>query len=167
MPGIYSTLNIGKSALLTQQLAMEVAGHNIANVNTEGYSRQRLQMETNPPFDYYPGQIGSGVRGAEVSRIVDSYTEGQIRTEAQSLGWWEANQSALEGVEALFSGYGLGDALGEFWNAWEDLADNPEGDAERTVIKNRALYLTDLFGRIGGELSTDRKSTRLNSSHYS
>ncbi len=164
MPGIYASLNIGKSALLTQQLAMEVAGHNIANVNTEGYSRQRLLMATNTPVDYGPGQIGTGVHGAEVRRVADNYVSGQIDAESRTLGWWQTYQSALEGVESLFSDYGLGDALCEFFNAWEDLANNPEGDAERTVIKNRAEALTDLFGRIDRELEKVRSGSGIDGS---
>ena len=78
MPGIYGVLNIGKGALLTQQKAIDVTGHNIANVNTPGYSRQRVNMETNTPIPFAPGQMGTGVNAVEIQRIYDSFLGVQI-----------------------------------------------------------------------------------------
>ena len=67
--GIYSTLNIGRDAIITSQRAIELTGHNIANVNTPGYSRQRLILQAKTPIDIGVGQMGSGVDVNGIERI--------------------------------------------------------------------------------------------------
>jgi len=59
MPDIYGILNVARGALLTQQRAIDVTGHNIANVNTPGYSRQRVNMQTNTPIPFFTRTNGN------------------------------------------------------------------------------------------------------------
>jgi len=137
MSSIYGVLSVGKQALLTQQEALNVTAHNIANVNTPGYSRQRVTMETTAPTTMSAGQVGTGVTVSGIERVYDRYVTDQIRNENQALGRWQAEKSALEQVEVVFdetSGYGLNASMGEFWNAWQDLANNPSGQTERQML---------------------------------
>lgn len=155
MPDIFGILNVGRGALLAQQKAIDVTGHNIANVNTLGYSRQRINMETNVPISFWPGQMGTGVRAAEVQRIYDRFLGTQINNENQNMGKWEAQKGALEKVEMIFdeaSGFGLNLAMSDFWNAWQDLSDNPSGQAERTVVLAKGERLADTFQGIYSNL---------------
>ena len=155
----YAILNAG-IALLTQQRAIDVTGHNIANVNTPGYSRQRVNMETNEPVSSLPGQIGTGVRAAEIQRIYDRFLGAQINDENQNLGSWEAQRSSLERVEINFdesSGYGLNRAMSEFWNAWQDLANNPSDYAGRAVLLANSETLTTTFNDIYSNLEQIQK----------
>lgn len=149
--GIYSTLNIGRDAILTQQRAIEVTGHNIANVNTPGYSRQRLVLTPKDPIPTWAGQMGTGVQGIEVERIVDYYLGDQINSSAQDLARWEAQRDTLERVEVVLdetTGYGLNDAMSEFWNAWQDLASNPSGNTQRSLLVGVSENLSNTFNRI-------------------
>ncbi len=139
--GLFGMMDIGKGALLASQKGIDVAGHNIANVNTPGYSRQRAVMATGLPLSATPGQVGTGVTVQEVIRIHDQYIEAQLRTETSSLGRWEAEKGVLERLEMLVQGYGLDSVMGEFWNAWEDLSNNPSGQAERVVLLSRSENL--------------------------
>ena len=110
MPDIYGILNVARGALLTQQRAIDVTGHNIANVNTPGYSRQRVNMQTNTPIPFSPGQMGTGVNAVEIQRIYDRFLGVQISNENQNLGRWEAQKGSIEKVEMILdetSGYGL------------------------------------------------------------
>ena len=155
MSNVFGILNTGRTALLTQQKAIDVTGHNIANVNTDGYSRQRVNMETNEPYSSQPGQTGTGVRAAEIQRIYDRFLGAQINNENQNLGNWETQKGVLERVEIIFdesSGYGLNQAMSEFWNAWQDLANNPSDYAGRAALLAKSETMTTTFNNICSNL---------------
>ena len=162
MPDIYGILNVARGALLTQQRAIDVTGHNIANVNTPGYSRQRVNMQTNTPIPFAPGQMGTGVDAVEIQRIYDRFLGVQISNENQNLGKWEAQKECIEKAEMILdetSGYGLSQAMSEFWNAWQDLANNPSGHTERTSLKTKSEILANTFNKIYSGLQQIQKDT--------
>jgi len=153
--GMYSALNIGRDALLTHQRGIEVTGHNIANVNTPGYSRQRLVLTAKDPIPTWAGELGTGVQGIQIERIVDSYLSDQINNSAQDLGRWESQRDSLERVEIVFdetTGYGLNNAMSEFWNAWQDLSNNPSGSAQRNLLVGISTNLSNTFNNTYSEL---------------
>ncbi len=165
MPDIYGILDVARRALLTQQRAIDVTGQNIANVNTPGYSRQTVNMETCEPISFLPGQIGTGVRAAEIRRIYDRFLGTQINTENQNSGRWEAQKSSLERVEIIFdesSGYGLNQAMSEFWNAWQDLANNPTGHTERVTLLSKSETMADTFNKTYSDLQQIQKDSDSN-----
>ena len=155
MPDIYGILNTASRSLLTQQKAIDVTGQNIANVNTPGYSRQRVVMEPSTPINFEPGQMGTGVKAAEIQRIYDGFIGGQINGENAKLGQWEATESGLARIELIFnesSGVGLQQAMGEFWGAWQDLVNNPSGYPERTVLLSSSQTLARTFNTMSENL---------------
>jgi len=155
MSNVYGILNTARTALFTQQNAIDVAGHNIANVNTPGFSRQRVDMKTNAPLFSQPGQMGAGVNAAEIQRIYDQFLGKQINDENQSLGNWEAQKGIYERVEVLFnesSGYGLNQAMSEFWNAWQDMANNPFDLASRVALLAKSETMTTSFNNMCSNL---------------
>jgi flagellar hook-associated protein 1 FlgK len=146
MTQVFGLLSIGAGALLSQQRAITVTGNNIANVNTPGYSRQRLNMETNRPMDTSFGPVGMGVQTTTVARVYDRFLGVQVNNESANLGRWEAQKGALERVEVVFDesgGYGLNQALSDFWNSWQDLSMNPSGTNERLVVAAKSQALAD------------------------
>ena len=145
MTDIFGILNIGKNALETQQMAINVTGQNIANVNTPGYTRQRVNMVSTSSTSIQGMPIGTGVKATEVQRIYDGFVDRQLNIENQKLGTWEGMQGSLELVEITFneaSGYGLGEAMDGFWNAWQDLAMNPSGYVERISLLSKSNTLS-------------------------
>jgi flagellar hook-associated protein 1 FlgK len=155
MTDLFGVLNIGTSALLLQQRAINVTGNNIANVNTPGYSRQRLNVAANAPVDSITGPIGTGVHSGAVERIYDRFLGLQLNNQNANLGRWEAQKGMLERVEAVFDesgGYGLNQALSDFWNAWQDLSLNPSGPIERSVAAATSEILADTIRQKYGEL---------------
>ena len=159
MAGIYGVLHVGKQALLTHQEALNVTAHNIANVNTPGYSRQRVVMETTTPITTGAGQVGSGVTVSGIERVYDRYLNNQISNENETLGRWEAEKGGVERVEVVFnetSGYGLNAAMSEFWNGWQDLANNPSGHTERETLLAKGETLADNFQQSYNDLSAIR-----------
>jgi flagellar hook-associated protein 1 FlgK len=147
IPGL---LSIGSKALMAQQKGINVTGNNIANVNTPGYSRQRLNMSSDVPIMTGNGLMGSGAKANKVERVYQRFLGVQINHETQSLGQWEAHKEGLERVELIFNesgGYGLNQVMSEFWNAWQDLTNNPSGSVERTVLVAKSEVLTATFSK--------------------
>jgi flagellar hook-associated protein 1 FlgK len=161
MTGIYGViLNAGRGALIAQQKAIEVTGNNIANVNTPGYSRQVANLVPNEPIQCGPGLVGTGVRADEVKRIYDRFLGLQINNENEQLGRWEAKKGALERVEIVFdesSGYGLNQAMSEFWNAWQDLVNNPSGNVERVTLLAKSETMATTFSSMYSSLEQIQK----------
>jgi flagellar hook-associated protein 1 FlgK len=150
MMDIFGVLNMGSKALTVQQKGIYVTGNNIANVNTPGYSRQRLIMSSDVPINTGIGPVGSGVTANEVERVYQRFLGVQINNETQSLGQWEAHKDSLERVESIFNesgGYGLNQVMSEFWNGWQDLTNNPSGPVERTVLVAKSEMLAATFSQ--------------------
>ena len=148
MGGIYGVLQAGNQALLAQQRGIEVTGHNIANVNTPGYSRQTVNMRANAPTMTSQGLVGTGVTAKDSKRVYDGFVGAQIDKENEELGRWDAQKAALERVEIILdesSDSGLNKSMGEFWNAWQDLTNNPSGNVERVALLGNAETLAFEF----------------------
>jgi flagellar hook-associated protein 1 len=148
MSGVYGVLQTGTQALLAQQKGIEVTGHNIANVNTPGYSRQTVNMQVNAPTMTSQGLVGTGVTARDSKRVYDGFVGTQIDNESEEMGRWDAQKTALERVEIILdesSDNGLNKTMGEFWNAWQDLTNNPSGNVERVALLGNAEALAFEF----------------------
>jgi flagellar hook-associated protein 1 FlgK len=148
MYGILSGFEIGKRALLSQQFGLNVTGHNIANVNTPGFSRQRAILTTTYPDLDIKGALGTGVDVSGVNRYRDIFFDSQYRQESQNLGRWSSLQRTLKQLETVFnepSDQGLNTLMDNFWNAWQDLSTNPESQAARSTLKEQSLVLVNAF----------------------
>ena len=86
MSTIGTLLETARKAMLAQQVSMNVTGHNIANVNTPGYSRQRALLQTAPPLRIPSGLLGTGVNVQGIERLRNRFVDQQIRTTNDSLG---------------------------------------------------------------------------------
>ncbi len=140
-------LDIGVSGLLTYQNALNTTSHNIANSDTEGYSRQRTLMSTQTPELTGAGWIGSGVKVVGIDRIYDNYLANQVRT-AQSvsskLGVFSSYAERIDNVLAD-PNIGLDPAIQGFFGAVQLLADDPSSIPSRQVLLAEAKSLTDRF----------------------
>ncbi|HOB19800.1 MAG TPA: flagellar hook-associated protein FlgK [Candidatus Atribacteria bacterium] len=158
MSGIFSTFNIAKRGLFAQQNAVSTTSHNIANANTEGYSRQRVHFETTPAhFKTGVGVIGTGVDIASINRIRDAYLDTQVRYETGILGRYNARQEILEQVEMVFmepSESGLSTVMGKMWDAWQELSKSPESSYARAIVRDQALTFTDSLNHMYEQLET-------------
>lgn len=144
MAGIHTILDIAQWSLHAQQLGIGVTSHNIANVNSEGYSRQRLVLEPARPQNYAPGQLGRGVRPVTIERLYDRFLGIQLRNELSTQGSLSAQAAYYRQLEAVYSGLSdsdLGAQLQSFWSAWEDLSLHPEGTTERVAVREAAQQL--------------------------
>jgi flagellar hook-associated protein 1 len=157
MPNIYGLMTIARSALITQQKAIDITGNNIANVNTPGYSRQRLNLVQNSPVRINDTTMSTGVKAEQrIQRFYDQFLGAQLNTENEELGRWEAQKNALEKTEMMFdeiTGYGLSAAMSDYWNAWQDVTNNPSGHVERVSLVNAGLYLSSTFTKLRAGLT--------------
>jgi len=162
---IFSALSSAKLGLLAQQLAIEVTGQNIANVETEGYSRQDVTFEANTPRHAIKygsmHQIGTGVRVAGIERAHDQFLFEQIMDEGDLSGSTEVKKDIFEQLEVLFnegSGRSLNDALSSFFASVHDLATNARGLSERADLVSKAEHLASTFNQTGKQLSTIQRN---------
>lgn len=148
-------LEVAKKALFAQQRGLYTTGHNISNVNTDGYSRQRVNFETSipyPPRAFYkpkiPGQFGTGVEIGTIQRIRDEFLDFQYRIENSRASYWEKRSEALSRMEELLnepSENGLSKTLDQFWQALQDLTDDVQNPGARSVVAQRALAFAETF----------------------
>ncbi|MFH1148688.1 MAG: flagellar hook-associated protein FlgK [Pseudomonadota bacterium] len=156
MSGIGGVLSIAKTALFAQQMAIEVTSHNVANVNTPGYTRQQLILQANNPTPVSVGQIGSGVQGQEIMQFYDEFMTLKVNQKASALNAYDSKQSSMQVIETLFNETtqeGMSALLGQFWAAWQDLGNNPTGKAERSTLVQRAELLIDQFQSVYSDLA--------------
>ena len=152
---IFSILNTAKLGLLSQQLAIEVTGQNIANVQTEGYSRQQVNFEATTPRSFSLGQLGTGVRVAGIERSHDEFLFSQILSEGDTLGRFQVRKDVFEQLEILLSennGQSLNQTLSSFFAGVQDLSSNPTGLPERTSLVAEAKNLASVFNNLGESL---------------
>jgi len=157
-------MQMARDALLAQQAAMNVLSHNVANVDTEGYHRQRVSLTSRYPLEGYGGTWGQGVNIQQVERSYQSFITRQERTEVGNLGRWETERDMLMRVEELVGGltdYGVGNALTEFWNSWEDLANDTDSVTARLNVIGRAKDLGTSFGNTYTDLDNIRKEVNV------
>lgn len=164
MADLNGIMSIAGQALTTQQQAISVTSHNIANVNTPGYSRQKLVTTTNIPSDSAVGPMGNGVSAVAIERIYDRFINDQINNESQELGRWDAQKNAVESLEMIFNetyGSGLNEAMSEYWNAWQALSNNSAGSAERQVLVTRGQILSSTFNKLDSDLTRSQQDLDL------
>lgn len=164
MTSTFFGLETAKRALTTQQSALYTTGHNISNANTPGYTRQRVNMQTTLPYPspslnrpQIPGQLGTGVKAGDITRIRDSFTDMQFRTESSKLGYWQSKAEMLNQMENIMnepSDIGLANTMDQFWNALQDLAVQPQNDGARRVVRERGITLANTFNYMANSLKT-------------
>ncbi len=149
--------------LLAQQQALDLAGHNVANANTAGYTRRVANLATSIPLQVAPGMLlGTGVNVVSYQRIRDGFLDTQLRAQTMLQGAAEAKQEGLGQVESVLnepSDSGLGNLLGKYWSAWQNVANAPEDVATRQALVEAASSLASGFNSISSQLGTIRTQT--------
>jgi flagellar hook-associated protein 1 FlgK len=159
MAGISHVLSIAKEALLTHQLSIQVASHNIANVDTPGYTRQSLQLETHTATPISSGMLGGGVKGTTILRNYDQFMVQRLAQQESSLGNLQAQQESMRLVETVFNeapGMAINDLMNKFWSSWQDLADNPEISATRQAVVQSSELIIDQLHSMTTEMAQAR-----------
>lgn len=157
---IYSGIQTSLSGLAAHQKALETIGHNVANSATEGYNRRRVELGSvgagAVPAVF--SKLPSGGNGVEVTSLVraqDQFLDSRVRAEVANGGALLAEARALGGIERALpepSDTGLAEQLGDFWAAWNDVANQPDSTANRAALLEQATTTSDALRRASGEL---------------
>jgi flagellar hook-associated protein 1 FlgK len=159
MGGLLNALNSGKTSLSTNQKAIEIAGNNIANVNTPGYSRQSAVLTPYPALNFGDFFIGQGVKISNVQRDHDVFISAQILNKNRTLGEESARSTPLNQLERIFSvgENSLATEIDRFFDAWQELTANPSGQVERDIVLQRGDLLARSFQSAVGEFDAAAK----------
>ena len=161
MYGINVGFEIGRRALLAQQYSLNLTGHNIANVNTPGYTRQQAIMTSTRPFCSANGIFGTGVDVVTVRHLRSVFLDEQYRQETQNLGKWQTLANSWGQIETIYtepSDTGFSAVLDNFWNSWQDLAASPDDQAARVAVREQATLLVNSFHQFSNQLKDYQKS---------
>lgn len=164
----FSGLSTALSSLIAQRQALDVAGQNIANANTVGYTRQRADLASveglSAPSMYSAGlTTGNGVRVTGITRIGDVFLDARLRAETGGASYSATRADAyarLESTVAEPGDTGVSSALNEFWADWQDLGNTPGSDATRTVLLQDATALAERISSGYSAVSTQWTQSR-------
>lgn len=143
-------IEIARRSLHGHQLALATTAHNIANVNTPGYSRQEAVLKATLALSYpavhstKPGQIGTGMTVAEIIRHRDAYLDRQVREAKGAIGFASGFETAMRRVETIFpepSDHGVHAFLSHFFNSWHSLAQDPTNPGSQQAVRGASGIL--------------------------
>ncbi|MBM7606245.1 flagellar hook-associated protein 1 FlgK [Metabacillus crassostreae] len=164
MTSTFYGLETAKRGMFTQQSALSTTAHNVANANTAGYTRQRVNFVPTEPYPpvsknspNIPGQLGTGVKAGTVERVREGFLDIQYRNENNKLGYWDNRANALEKMEEIMnepSDTGLSITMDRFWQSLQDLALDPTNAGARSVVRERGVALADTFNYLSTSLQS-------------
>jgi flagellar hook-associated protein 1 FlgK len=164
---MFQALNTALTSLYANRSALEVTGNNIANVNTEGYTRQRVQtteISGNAAALYAKSsKTGYGVQVGDVTRVMDQYYQSRTIAEHGTLSQLNAQNTGFTTIQDAFaepSDRSLQSSLTNFWKSWDDLSNSPS-DATRSAVVETSQTLTSQFRTVSNTL-TDMSGASLN-----
>lgn len=166
MNSTFFGLELSRRALESQQVALNISGHNVANANTDGYTRQIANLTATTPDTIYANgktvSLGSGVTLDKITRARDAFIDSQFRSETTKQQYWATKKDNLSQIEEVLnepSNNSLSSDMNKFWTAWSDLSKDPENAGARSVVSERAQELTDSFHNIAQQVSDIKDNT--------
>lgn len=176
MGSTFSGIELGKRSIMAHTDAISTAGHNISNANTEGYSRQRIQLKEFDPL-YRPdlerperaGMIGQGIDVQSITRIRDEMLDQRITAQQNQESYWDTRSKYYTMIEQIYNEpdeVSVRSNMDKFWESWQELSINPESQAARQAVVTRGESLSDsikskwenLMG-VGSLINSDIDST--------
>jgi flagellar hook-associated protein 1 FlgK len=152
---INGALQIGQSAILASQTAIQVAGNNLANASTPGYHRQVARLSpARPEYIGRAGFVGTGVQLQRIMRTVDTALQGRTRAAISDQNAAEIDQRFLNAIESIrneLSDQDLSSRLSAFFNSFSELANSPNDEAVRTVVIQQASGLANSMRELRNE----------------
>ena len=153
MGSTFSGIELGKRSIMANTDAISTTGHNISNANTEGYSRQRVQMKEFDPL-YKPdlerteraGMIGQGIDVQSINRIRDEMLDQRITSLQNQESYWDTRSKYYTMIEQIYNEpdeVSVRSNMDKFWEGWQELSINPESQAARQAVVTRGESLTN------------------------
>ena len=170
MAGLLGTLNTAKSGMNVSQVAIQTTSHNISNINTPGYSRQKVNQTASSPYSnpgmnssFSAGQMGTGAQINDVTRIRNSFYDYQFRSESHEYGNTSIKYDYFKNIESIFnepSDSAISSSLNSFFNSWNELSKDPENAGVKGVVVENAKYLSNSINNAFGKLESLEESLK-------
>lgn len=160
MPGSFSGINMASNALRGFQRALDTTGHNIANVNTPGYSRQTVEFGQSTPLEFHSNgtrYIGQGVHVTAIARVRDAYLDRSYAASLSQGGKYATLAKGIGQIEKIYnepSDTGISAALEQFFNSWSALGSNPGDPSVLSQVQSSGQTLADRIRRTYADLSS-------------
>jgi len=162
---IFSALNVAASSLKTQQKAIDVVSHNIANVNTPGYSRQKAELGALSPEQLGAFDFGRGVGLDSISRSVDQVVNQALLSNGPQQNYWQELKTGLTSIENVFGSLqstGLSAAMDDFFFATQQMANAPEDAAQKFNMRTKSTALTTQISSMSNQLQAVQQAADAN-----
>lgn len=176
MASSFAGIEIGKRSLMAHSTQISTAGHNISNADTEGYSRQRVNVRAFDPL-YRPdleraqvaGQIGQGTDAESITRVRDELLDSRIVGQTNVESYWATREKYYAMIESVYNEpeeISVRGNMDKFWQGWQELSVYPDSDAARQAVVTRGQTLTDSIrqqfrglSEIGKQIDGDIEAT--------
>ncbi|MBK8250663.1 MAG: flagellar hook-associated protein FlgK [Gemmatimonadetes bacterium] len=158
-----SILSIARTAISAHQTALQTVSHNLANAETEGYSRQRAELVARWPQAFSFGNVGTGATVSNVIRLRSEHLDNSYRREVGTRDAFLLRYDVLAEAEQVLaepSDNGLSTTLDQFWNAWSDLSNAPSSPAAQSVVRQRGIQLATSLNSYATRLADLSTRTR-------
>ncbi|MCR5613143.1 flagellar hook-associated protein FlgK [Treponema sp.] len=176
MGSTFAAIELGKRSLMAHSQSIHTSGHNISNAETEGYSRQRVEIKAFDPLDRpdlsraeTPGQIGQGVVIESINRVRDEMLDQRIVAQSNQETYWETRSKYYMMLEQVYNEpdeVSVRTTMDKFWESWQELSLNPESTANREAvvqrgqslinsIRNRDLALTGIGNLLNSDIEAN------------
>jgi flagellar hook-associated protein 1 FlgK len=174
MGSSFGSINTALTSLYAQRRALDVTGQNIANANTEGYTRQRVDMQSevgsmSPAMYATIDGLGTGVSVSNVQRVRDEFLENRGRTEHGKATYLAAQGATYKAIEDVFAEPGdtaLAAQMRDMWGSWNDVANNPQLTATRSTLIQQSATVADGLNSAHASLAAQWKDNRTSLSAY-
>ena len=163
-----ASLGRAMSGLSASQKGLQVTGHNLSNVNTEGYTRQQLMQHDSSYLSIGAGtnlqKVGLGVTVTEIRQIRDAFIDRRLRTETSILNFYNVKSDVTSEIEAILDepyGETFNSMMESFWQQSQKLATNPSGVEERLAFIQQADVLIKRATQILEGLATYQENLNI------
>ena len=149
-------LNTAVSGMMSNQKSLEVTGHNVSNLSTQGYTRQQAIHETAQTRNIANTWVEMGSSIQEIRQIRHTFLDNIYRSEVNGLGYWEARANGVKDLEAILGEPildGLQSTLNEFWDSWQELAKAPDSLTVRALVRQRGESLVYHLNHMGSQIN--------------
>ena len=153
---ISSILNIAKSALSANQTAIQTISHNIANVDTPGYSRQEAVLEEAAPTPSSIGLMGNGVTVQQIKSYLDQNIQNSISVQNSNLQGQTVAGNYLTSIQCIFNedNSNLSASITQFFNDWQTLSTDPTSTADKQTVASDGQSLSSAINGMYGDLTS-------------
>ena len=151
MAGLIGSLHSAGTGMSVSQASIQTTSHNINNINTPGYSRQRVEQSaknaySNPGYNSSMGlgQIGTGVQATDVIRIRNTFYDFQYRSESHNYGEISIKYQHYTNIEKIFnepSDSAISGSMSDFFSSWQELSKSPNDTGAKDIVIQNAKYL--------------------------